>query len=418
MATPTAADRRAAQRWGRKLEQAGVSYTNPVTGKPLSGAALLLKTASGESGFNDDATSGAGAHGRLQFMPGTRQAVLKATGGKVDPYGSIDEAYHAAYLHLAGKLGHRKGLEGYNPGGGQEYVNYILGQKVGSPGRGRPSSSSVSSSSSGGGTSSPRTVNIPSAVVQSDTDSSSALALIQAMSSQSQQKAAPSSMGVAAPTFAAGPAGGQTLSVQGGGGPGPKGPDISALLSAVASAEQGGTQEVGEGQTVSIPTGVSETADRLGTQEPGKSGGASAAVDYAKGRIGTKEQGGNNRGDLPDYLNQRFGFGKTGAQPWCAMFTSVATTKGGAPLSARTASVAEVRKKATQGTGYQRGFIEPSRAKEGDLILFGNDHIGMVEKVTDEGIVMIAGNDSNKVQRRTVALNSGDIVRPKYGARR
>lgn len=252
-------------------------YTNPITGKPLSGAALLLKTASGESGFNDDATSSAGARGRLQFMPGTRQAVLKATGGKVDPYGSIDDAYHAAYLHLAGKLGHRKGLPGYNPGGGQEYVDYILGQKVGSPGKGRPASPSSSSSSSGGDSSSPRTVNIPSAVVQSDTDSGSALALIQAMSSQSQQKAAPSSMGVAAPAFAAGPAGGQTLSVQGGGGPGPKGPDISALLSAVASVEQGGTQQVGEGQTVTVG-GAQEPAPAAAPSSP--KGGGSRGIPF------------------------------------------------------------------------------------------------------------------------------------------
>ena len=131
---------------------------------------------------------------------------------------------------------------------------------------------SSSSSSSSGDASSPRTVNIPSAVVRSDTDSGSALALIQAMSSQSQQKSAPSSMGVAPPAFAAGLGGGQTLSVQGGGGPGPKGPDISALLSAVAATEQGGTQQAGEGQTVTVG-GAQEPAPAPSSSKGGGSSG-------------------------------------------------------------------------------------------------------------------------------------------------
>lgn len=149
---------------------------------------------------------------------------------------------------------------------------------------------------------------------------------------------------------------------------------------------------------------------------PTKSPGPGAAVDYARSKIGTKEVGGNNRGRLPDYLNERFGFGRQGGEPWCAMFTSVAVTKGGAPASARTASVAEVRRKAQSGQGY-KGFVDPRKAKSGDLILFGNDHIGMVERVDRKGIVMIAGNDSDGVQRRRVPLNAGDVVRPKYGAR-
>lgn len=279
MARPTSADKRAAAKYGRLIDRAGVRYTNPVTGKPLSGAALLLKTASGESGFDDDATSGAGAHGRLQFMPGTRDAVLKATGGKVDPYGSIDEAYHAAALHLTGKLGHRKGLEGYNPGGGQEYVNYILGQKVGSVGgsSSKPSSGSAPSSDGGGST----TVNLPSAVIPAAADNGSALALIQAMSQQSQQQAAPSSMGVAAPSFAAGPAGGQTLSVQGGGGPGPKGADVDALLSAVAQTQQADTAQAPAGQTVTVKG--AEPAEAPEAASTGSSGGSGIPFNTTKG---------------------------------------------------------------------------------------------------------------------------------------
>lgn len=97
----------------------------------LSGAALMRKTEKGESGGRGDAVSSAGARGWAQFMPQTRQGVLKLTGGKVDPWRSRSEAMTAMKLHMTGKLGNAEGLEGYNPGGGQGYVRYILGQKVG-----------------------------------------------------------------------------------------------------------------------------------------------------------------------------------------------------------------------------------------------------------------------------------------------
>ena len=95
----------------------------------ISGDALLAKTEKGESGGRKGAVSNKGARGWFQFMPGTRQAVLKKYG--IDPWRSRGEARDAAVLHMLGRLGHAKGLEGYNPGGGRSYVNYILGQKVG-----------------------------------------------------------------------------------------------------------------------------------------------------------------------------------------------------------------------------------------------------------------------------------------------
>lgn len=143
--------------------------------------------------------------------------------------------------------------------------------------------------------------------------------------------------------------------------------------------------------------------------------GGAAAVAWAKSRLGTSETTGPNRGPRVDQWEARFGLS---GQPWCAIFTSLAVTKGGAPASARTPSVAVVRQQAQTGRGgYQHGFVNPRQARKGDLILFGNEHIGMVESVGRNGITMIAGNDANRVEQRTVPLGSGDIVRPKYGAR-
>lgn len=144
--------------------------------------------------------------------------------------------------------------------------------------------------------------------------------------------------------------------------------------------------------------------------------GAQAALDWAESKIGqaNSRETGTNTGGLASYANSRFGMS---GQPWCAMFTSLAVTKGGAPKTARTASVAEVRRQAEQGGGgYQKGFVKVADAKAGDLILFGNDHIGMVKSVKDGQVTYVGGNQSDNVTVATTS--SGDIVRPKYGTRK
>jgi len=92
----------------------------------ISGQALLAKLGRGEGNFAPGRSnpSKAGARGAYQFMPATRNAILKETGA--DAYGSPAEQTRAARIYLR-----RGGLRGYNPGGGQQYVDYILNQKVG-----------------------------------------------------------------------------------------------------------------------------------------------------------------------------------------------------------------------------------------------------------------------------------------------
>jgi hypothetical protein len=148
--------------------------------------------------------------------------------------------------------------------------------------------------------------------------------------------------------------------------------------------------------------------------------GAAQALNWVHAKLadqsGSRETGGANQGKLAGFLNSRFGM--SGA-PWCAMFTSAAVTKGGAPPSARTASVAQVRAKAQAGQGYERGFIGAREARPGDLVLFGNQHIGMVTGVKNGQIQYVGGNQSNTVSRgSTRAGGNVSIVRPKYGARR
>lgn len=146
--------------------------------------------------------------------------------------------------------------------------------------------------------------------------------------------------------------------------------------------------------------------------------GSVKALQWAESKIGlpgSRETGGENRGKLADYANSRFGMS---GQPWCAMFTSLAVTKGGAPKTARTASVREVRRQAEQGGGgYQKGFVAAGSAKPGDMVLWGNDHIGMVQRVKGGKIFYVAGNESDTVAEGVAAAGEVDIVRPKYGKR-
>lgn len=229
-------------------------------------------------------------------------------------------------------------------------------------------------------------------------------ALLVAQGVGAQQAPRPS-MGLAAPAHAAGPvmpAGAQAVLSSGG----PRESPGAALAQALGAVKGLAGPDA--------PAGAPEpqSAVEAGGQAAA-AGGAEAAVQFARSRVGQyRETGGANRGPQLDQLQQRLGF--KGA-PWCAIFTSVAVTRGGAPKVARTASVAEVRRQAQEGGGgYQRGFR--STARPGDLILFGNRHIGMVESVNRDGsYTTIEGNTgAGTVARRRRARGSGDIVRPRY----
>lgn len=129
MASDQAALIRAFDKYGASVDAIAGKYVNPVTGKRLTGAALLAKLVKGESGNRGDRTSSAGAKGFAQFTAGSRAVAISKFG--IDPWAGPDSAVHAAALHLRGHINGSTGLEGYNPGGGQAYVNYILGQHVG-----------------------------------------------------------------------------------------------------------------------------------------------------------------------------------------------------------------------------------------------------------------------------------------------
>jgi hypothetical protein len=148
----------------------------------------------------------------------------------------------------------------------------------------------------------------------------------------------------------------------------------------------------------------------------GSAGKGTTASGFAEQRIGHyAETSGKNRGPELDTLQKRFGM--TG-EAWCAMFATTAAAHGGASRAVRTPSVAQINQWASEGShGYQQGLLRPSQAQAGDLITFGNQHVGVVDSVDQAAgtVTTIEGNTSNgKVQKVTRSINEGRIARPSY----
>ena len=401
----------AAQKYGPSVNAIAKQYG-------ISGSALLAKLIQGESGGRGDRTSTAGAKGYTQFMPGSRKVAMDKFG--VDPWADPDQAVHAAALHLQGKINGSKGLAGYNPGS-PTYTSYILGQKVGNVASGaRPSQgSSATPAASASGSVAPVETGPPQITDGGQaSDFTSLLGQLLRQPAQQQQAAAP----IAPPSFSAAPAMPQGFSpLTPTAAPAPEQDDGVGTALGLLETLQGSAPKVGasggpEGAEGVSAAPITERVTGARTNIAGQTGGVGAdrALSWAKSKLGFKETGPNS-GGIASYANQRFGMSN---QAWCAMFTSLAVTKGGAPASARTPSVATVRSRAQEGEGYQRGFVDPGRAQPGDLILFGNDHIGMVDHISDGQIHYVGGNQSDGVTMASVPVGRGDIVRPKYGARR
>jgi hypothetical protein len=237
----------------------------------VSGQDLLAKLVMGESGDDPNAVSPAGARGRTQFMPSSRQEAIRKYG--VDPWGSADDAVRAAVLHLKGKINGTKGLEGYNPGD-PNYASYILGQPVRGPG-GR--------SRAGGGQQTPSgtspTLLPPSLSVQPGPDTSGLLASL-----LTDKPAAPPTGSLRPSPTAAAPALPQGYrGIQSAGGPAPR-RDISTLLEAVSGLGTG-LPGVTPGQVVGDAENGRDPRKRPRTSKVG--GGLRGAVNLVDTVIGS-----------------------------------------------------------------------------------------------------------------------------------
>ena len=136
-------------------------------------------------------------------------------------------------------------------------------------------------------------------------------------------------------------------------------------------------------------------ADAAFTGTPG-----ARALAAAEGEVGVAEvpPGSNDGPRIADYRSAVAGAAP--GEPWCAYFVSWAAAQAGTPLGDSgqgLGSVAEITDWAQQTGRYLPAGSTP---QPGDLMLFGDQHVGVVESVNPDGsLTTIEGNYGNAVSR-------------------
>ena len=127
------------------------------------------------------------------------------------------------------------------------------------------------------------------------------------------------------------------------------------------------------------------------------------ALALAQGEVGQTEQPpGSN--DSPRIAGYRASTAGAGIGPWCAYFVSWAAQGAGTPIGEAGQGFGSVAAVAdwAQRTGRWNPAASGTAPQAGDLIVWGGQHIGIVESVDPDGkIHTIEGNSSNAVTRRT-----------------
>jgi hypothetical protein len=127
------------------------------------------------------------------------------------------------------------------------------------------------------------------------------------------------------------------------------------------------------------------------------------ALQFAQAEIGQAEQPpGSN--DSPRIAEYRAATAGSGIGPWCSYFVSWAAKQAGAPLGEAGQGFGAVGSVASwaQRTGRWNPAASGTPPQAGDLIVWGGQHIGIVESVDADGrIHTVEGNSSNMVTRRT-----------------
>jgi hypothetical protein len=134
-----------------------------------------------------------------------------------------------------------------------------------------------------------------------------------------------------------------------------------------------------------------------------------AIVNAALPEVGVSEQPpGSN--DSPRIAQFRQATAGSGVGPWCAYFASWAARQAGVPLGDNGqgfGAVSDVYAWA-QKTGKAIPNGTGVKPQPGDLIVWGGEHIGIVQSVDPNGTIhTIEGNSSDKVSQRTYGPDGG-----------
>jgi hypothetical protein len=153
-------------------------------------------------------------------------------------------------------------------------------------------------------------------------------------------------------------------------------------------------------QLLGQATAVGSSAPLLGVGQTGTA--PLAAVAAARTQVGQAEMPpGSN--DSPRIAEYRSAVAGAEVGPWCADFASWAAAQAGIPLGENGEGFQSVG--ALWGWAEASGRAIPAAAgppQPGDLIVWGSEHVGIVESVDPDGTIhTIEGNSSDQVAQRT-----------------
>jgi CHAP domain-containing protein len=146
------------------------------------------------------------------------------------------------------------------------------------------------------------------------------------------------------------------------------------------------------------------------SQSPGSEASVAGlrAVAIAGGEIGQAEQppGSNDSARIAQY---RAAVAGAGIGPWCADFVSWAAREAGAPLGDNGEGFQSVSAIWSWAEGSGRAIpADQGPPQPGDLIVWGGEHVGIVEAVLPDGSIRtIEGNSSDRVSQRTYGPDGG-----------
>jgi hypothetical protein len=188
---------------------------------------------------------------------------------------------------------------------------------------------------------------------------------------------------------------------------------FAAALQQASSAQSalGGDSTDGSGTTTLLggANGLSATTpvglSAAGLYTPTSTAGAAgdpAMVDIAATQIGQAEQpdGSNNGPAISMYRTATAG--AMAGEPWCAYFVSWVARQAGTPLGDQGQGFGSVSQIWSWAQEHGRAITNGPGVvpQPGDLIVFGGEHVGIVDKVLPNGdIQTIEGNYSNKVSQ-------------------
>jgi CHAP domain len=169
--------------------------------------------------------------------------------------------------------------------------------------------------------------------------------------------------------------------------------DFSQLLNEAAT----GSSTTAPGAS---PLGVSSTASPLAIGE--SSDAALNAVAVARTQVGQAEMppGSNESPRITEYRSAVQG---SVVGPWCADFASWCAAQAGIPLGENGEGFQSVGALWEWAEGSGRAIpASEGPPQPGDLIVWGSEHVGIVESVDPDGTIhTIEGNSSDEVAQRT-----------------